>query len=161
MCLLGDLKVLDLVYLFLLDSTSWGGVVQEFLLLLFSHSAMSDSLWPHGPQHVGLPCPSPSPGACSYSSTESMMPSNHLILCHPLLLLSSIFASIRVFSNESFSRTLPWDQFKCHIKELAKGGNQNGNQKLNSHKFWMILHMTEAATSPWLYILGPFSSLDS
>ena len=34
-------------------------------------------------------------------STESMMPSNHLILCHPLLLLPSIFPSIRVFSNES------------------------------------------------------------
>ena len=34
-------------------------------------------------------------------SVESMMPSNHLILCHPLLLLDSIFPSIRVFSNES------------------------------------------------------------
>ena len=34
-------------------------------------------------------------------SIESVMPSNHLILCHPLLLLSSIFSSIRVFSNES------------------------------------------------------------
>ena len=34
-------------------------------------------------------------------STESMMPSNHLILCRPLLLLPSIFPSIRVFSNES------------------------------------------------------------
>ena len=34
-------------------------------------------------------------------SIESVMPSNHLILCHPLLLLPSIFASIRVFSNES------------------------------------------------------------
>ena len=34
-------------------------------------------------------------------SSESVMPSNHLILCHPLLLLSSIFPSIRVFSNES------------------------------------------------------------
>ena len=33
--------------------------------------------------------------------TESMMPSNHLILCHPLLLLPSIFPSIRVLSNES------------------------------------------------------------
>ena len=32
---------------------------------------------------------------------ESMMPFNHLILCHPLLLLPSIFSSIRVFSNES------------------------------------------------------------
>ena len=35
-------------------------------------------------------------------SVESVMPSNHLILCHPLLLLPSIFPSIRVFSNESF-----------------------------------------------------------
>ena len=34
-------------------------------------------------------------------SIESVTPSNHLILCHPLLLLSSIFSSIRVFSNES------------------------------------------------------------
>ena len=34
-------------------------------------------------------------------STESVMPSNHLILCHPLLLQPSIFPSIRVFSNES------------------------------------------------------------
>ena len=34
-------------------------------------------------------------------STESMMPSNHLILCHPLLLLPSIFPSIKVFSSES------------------------------------------------------------
>ena len=34
-------------------------------------------------------------------SIESMMPSNHLIFCHPLLLLPSVFPSIRVFSNES------------------------------------------------------------
>ena len=34
-------------------------------------------------------------------SIESVMPSNHLILCHPLLLLPSIFPSVRVFSNES------------------------------------------------------------
>ena len=37
-------------------------------------------------------------------SIESVMPSNHLILCHPLLLLPSIFPSIRVFSNESILR---------------------------------------------------------
>ena len=35
-------------------------------------------------------------------SINSVMPSNHLIFCHPLLLLPSIFSSIRVFSNESF-----------------------------------------------------------
>ena len=36
-----------------------------------------------------------------FTSIESVMPSSHLILCHPLLLLSSIFPNIRVFSNES------------------------------------------------------------
>ena len=40
-------------------------------------------------------------------SIESMMPSNHLILCCPLLLLPSIFASIRVFSNELVLRIRP------------------------------------------------------
>ena len=38
-------------------------------------------------------------------STESVMPANYLILCHPLLLLPSLFPSIRVFSNESISHT--------------------------------------------------------
>ena len=39
-----------------------------------------------------------------FMSIESVMPSNHLILCHPFLLLPSIFPSIRVFSNESILR---------------------------------------------------------
>ena len=43
-------------------------------------------------------------------STESVMPSNHLILCHPLLLLPSIFPSIRVFSNESALR-IRWPKY--------------------------------------------------
>ena len=44
-------------------------------------------------------------------SIESMMPSNHLILCH-LLLLSSIFPSIRVFSNES-ALLIRWPKYRC------------------------------------------------
>ena len=42
--------------------------------------------------------------------TESMMPSNHLILCHPLLLMPSIFPSIRVFSNES-ALSIRWPKY--------------------------------------------------
>ena len=61
---------------------------------------MSDSLRPHGLQHARLPCPSPTPRAY-LNSTESVMPSNHVILCHPLLLLPSVFPGIRVFFNES------------------------------------------------------------
>ena len=43
-------------------------------------------------------------------SIESVMPSNHLILCHPLLLLPSIFPSIRVFSNQSVLR-IRWSNY--------------------------------------------------
>ena len=66
---------------------------------------MSDSLQPHGLQHTRLPGPSPSPGVCSNMSTESMMPSNHLILWHPLLLLPPFPPSFRVFSSESTLHT--------------------------------------------------------
>ena len=64
-----------------------------------------ESLRPYGLQHARLPCPSLPPGVCScpllkLMSIESMMLSNHLILCCPLLLLESILPSIRVFSNE-------------------------------------------------------------
>ena len=61
---------------------------------------MSNSLQPHGLQHARLLCSSPSPRVFKFMSIESVMPSNHLILCHPLILLPSIFPSIRVFSSE-------------------------------------------------------------
>ena len=70
-------------------------------MLLFSCSVMSIFLQPHWLQHTRLPCPSPSPGTFSVMSNELVMLSNHLILCHPFLLLPSIFPSNRVFSNES------------------------------------------------------------
>ena len=66
----------------------------------FSHSVASDSFQPHGLQHARPPCPSPTPGVYPNSIHESVLPSNHLILCHPLL-PPSIFPSLRVFSNES------------------------------------------------------------
>ena len=68
----------------------------------FSHSGVSDSLQPHGLQHVRLPCPLPKvQSLLKLMSIELVMPSYHLILCHPLFLLPSVFPSIRVFSSES------------------------------------------------------------
>ena len=55
---------------------------------------------PHGLQHARPPCPSPTPGVQA-NTCQSVMPSSHLTLCCPLLLIPSIFPSIRVFSNES------------------------------------------------------------
>ena len=70
-------------------------------LSLLSHSVMSDSLWPHGLQHARLPCPSLSPWCCSDSCPLSWWCYLNILSCHFLLLLPSVFPSIRVFSNES------------------------------------------------------------
>ena len=65
------------------------------LLLLLSHSVLSNSLRPHGLQCIRLPRPSLSPRACSNSCPLSRWCC--LILCRPLLLLPSVLPSIRVF----------------------------------------------------------------
>ena len=69
----------------------------------FSCSVVSDSLWPHGLQHVRLPCPSPTPRACSNSCPSSRW-------CHP-----TISSSIVPFSSclQSFpaSGSFPVNQF--------------------------------------------------
>ena len=70
-------------------------------LLLFSRQVMSDTLRPLGLQHTRPPCPSPSPRVCQVIFIASVMLSSHLIFWCPLLLLPSIFPSIRGFSNES------------------------------------------------------------
>ena len=62
---------------------------------------MSDSLQPHELQHASLPVHHQLLSSLKLTSIELVMPFSHLILCRPLLLLSSIFPSIRVFSNES------------------------------------------------------------
>ena len=96
------------------------------MLLLLSHSVMSDSLWHHGPQ------------ACQASlsitiswrllklmSIESVMPSNHLILCHPLLLLPSTFPSIKVFSNES-ALCIRWPEYWSFSFSMSPSNEYSG-----------------------------------
>ena len=70
-------------------------------MLLFSHSVISDSLQPHGLQHARLPCSSASPRVCSNLCSFILSCHPTISSCHPLLLLPSIFPSIRVFSSES------------------------------------------------------------
>ena len=90
---------------------------------------MSNSLWPHELQHARLPCPSQTPRACSNSCPSSQwchpMPSNHLILCHPLLLLPSIFPSIKVFSNESVLR-IRWPKYWSFIFNISPSSEYSG-----------------------------------
>ena len=58
-------------------------------------------------------------------SIESVMPSNHLILCHPLLLLPSIFPSIRVFSNESAFR-IRWPKYWSFSFNISPSNEYSG-----------------------------------
>ena len=73
-----------------------------WFLLLLSCSVVSDSLQPHGLQHIRLLFPSLSPRVCSNSCALSRWCHPTIpIFCHPLHLLSSVFPSIKVFSSES------------------------------------------------------------
>ena len=58
-------------------------------------------------------------------SMESVMPSNHLILCHPLLFLPSIFPSIRVFSNESVLR-IRWPKYWSFSFSISPSNEYSG-----------------------------------
>ena len=91
----------------------------------FSHSVVSDSLRPHGLQHARLPCPSPTPGACSLMSIESVMSSNHLILCCPLLLLPSILPRIRIFPSESVLR-IRWSSIGSFSFSISPSNEYSG-----------------------------------
>ena len=84
----------------------------NLLLLLFSHSVMSDTLRPHGLQHTRLPCLSPYPQVCSNSCPLSQW-------CHPTILSSVIPFS---FCLQSFpaSGSFPVSQF------LASGAQSTG-----------------------------------
>ena len=81
----------------------------SFSSVQFSCSFVSSSLRPHC-STPGLPVHYQLQSLPKLMSIESVIPSNHLILCCPLLLLPSIFPSIRVFSNESVLR-IRWPKY--------------------------------------------------
>ena len=102
---------------------------------------MSDSLRPHELQHTRPPCPSPitnSRNSLKLMSIESMMPSSHLILYRPLLLLSPILLSIRVFSNES-TLCIRWPKYWNFSFSIIPS---------NEHPGLISFRMD------WLYLLG-------
>ena len=86
-------------------------------MLQFSRSVVSDSCNPMDCSTPGLPVHHQLRSLLKLMSIESVMPSNHLILCRPLLLPPSIFPSIRVFANESVlhNRWLKYWSFSFNI----------------------------------------------
>ena len=69
-------------------------------------------------------------------SSESVMPSNHLILCHPILLLPSIFPSIRVFSNES-ALLIRWPKYWSFDFSISPSNEYSG--LISSRMDWFDL----------------------
>ena len=77
------------------------------------------TLRPHEPQHTRPPCP------YKPMSIELVMPSSHLILCCPLLLLPSIFPSIRVFSSES-ALCIMWPKYSSFSLNISPTNEHPG-----------------------------------
>ena len=78
-------------------------VANKFSSVLFSRSVMSDSLWPHGLQHSRLPCPSPTPAACSNSCPSRWW-------CHQTISSSAVPFSSHLQSFPA-SGSFPMSQF--------------------------------------------------
>ena len=131
------------------------------LVLWFSRSVVSASLWPHERQHTF----SLSQSLLRFVFIDSVMPSDHLILCRPLLPLPSVFPSIRVFSNElalcirwpkdwSFSFSIsPSNEYSGFI---SLGNLGKWQQSLPVHEcplmhvqYWMYIQLLQGCTK-WI-----------
>ena len=86
---------------------------------------MSGSLRSHGLQHAKPPCPSSTPRVYSNSCPLTVMPSNHPILCHLLLLPPSLFPSIRVFSNAS-ALHIRWPKYWSFSFNISPSNGHSG-----------------------------------
>ena len=75
-------------------------------------------------------------------SIVSVMPSNHLILCHPLLLLPSIFSNIRVFSNKSVL-CIRWPNYWSFSFSISPSNEYSG--LISFRMDWMDLHEVQGA----------------
>ena len=102
-----------------------------------SRTVMSDSLGPHGLYHTRLRCPPLSPSLLKFMSVESMMPSHHLILCCPLLLLPSIFPTVRVFSNES-ALCIRWSKYWHFSFSISPSNEYSGLISLRTDWFDLL-----------------------
>ena len=91
----------------------------------FSHSVVSNSSHPMDCSTPGLPVHHQLQSLFKLTSIESVMPSNHLILCRPLLLLPSIFPSIRVFSSESVLR-IRWPKYWSFTFNISPSSEYSG-----------------------------------
>jgi len=106
---------------------------KSILLLLFSHSVISNSLQPHGLKYARLPCPSPSPGACSNSCPFCQW-------CHSTFLssyihLNSLFIFLLLTSRRKWGKCIRYTHIHIYIyiyiyTFLSKLNNFSNLQKI-------------------------------
>ena len=116
-----------------------------------------------------MDCSTPGlPGHHQLMSTKSVMPSNHLILCHPLLLMPSFFPSIRFFSSESVL-CIMWPKYWSFSFSISPSNEHSGLISFRMH--WLDLfavqgtlksllqHRSSKASILWLsaFFMVPFS----
>ena len=105
----------------------WKEIYQEKVSVQFSSVAQSCPTLcdPTGCSTPGLLSITNSRSLLKLMSIESVKPSNHLILCHPLLLLPSIFPNIRVFSNE-LALCIRWPKYWSFIFNISPSNEHAG-----------------------------------
>ena len=91
-------------------------------------------------------------------SIESVMPSNHLIPCHPLLLLPSIFPSIRVFSNESVLH-IRWPEYWSFSFSISPSNDYSG--LISFRMDWLDLLAVQGTLKSLLHRKPQFKSISS
>ena len=93
--------------------------------MVFNHSAMSNSTTPWTAACQASLSFTISWSLLKFMSTESVMPSSHLILCHPLLLLPSILPSIRLFYNAS-ALCIRWPKYRSFSFTICPSNEYSG-----------------------------------
>ena len=93
--------------------------------LLFSQSVVFNSVTPRTVAHQSSQTFTISQSLLKHMSMKSVMPSNHVILCRPLLLLPSILPSIRVFSKESVLR-IRWPKYWSFSFSISPSNEYSG-----------------------------------
>ena len=113
----------------------------------FSHSVVSDSAHPWTAARKASLSITNSRSLLKLMSIESVIPSNHLILCHPLLLLPSIFPCIRVFTNESVLR-IRWPKYWCFSFKINPSNEYSGPLSLRIDCFDLLAVWDSQESSP-------------
>ena len=138
-------------------SNSWRTTILHTLLLLFSHQILSDSETPRTARQASLSF-TISQSLPKFMSTESAMPSNHLILCCPLLLLPSVFPSIRVFPKE-VGICISWPKYWSFSFSISPSNEYSGLISFRVDWFDLFAVQFSSVTQSCLTLCNPMDCI--